>query len=39
MVAKWSEEVEREGPSRITWEIEPVGTSCRLLRFAESARA
>ncbi len=30
MVAKWSEEVEREGPSRITWEIEPVGTSCRL---------
>jgi DNA-binding transcriptional ArsR family regulator len=30
MVAKWSPEVEREGTSRITWEIEPVGTSCRL---------
>jgi uncharacterized protein YndB with AHSA1/START domain len=30
MVAEWSEEVRREGPSRITWEIEPVGTSCRL---------
>jgi uncharacterized protein YndB with AHSA1/START domain len=30
MVAEWSEAVKREGPSRITWEIEPVGTSCRL---------
>jgi DNA-binding transcriptional ArsR family regulator len=30
MVAEWSQEVKREGPSRITWEIEPVGTSCRL---------
>jgi DNA-binding transcriptional ArsR family regulator len=30
MVAEWSEEVKREGPSRITWEIEPVGNSCRL---------
>ena len=30
MVALWSEEVKVEGPSRITWEIEPVGTSCRL---------
>ena len=28
--ALWSEEVEREGTSRVTWEIEPVGTSCRL---------
>ncbi len=26
----WSDEVEREGPSRITWDIEPVGDSCRL---------
>jgi hypothetical protein len=26
----WSEDVKSEGPSRITWEIEPVGTSCRL---------
>jgi uncharacterized protein YndB with AHSA1/START domain len=28
--AHWSEEVEHEGTSRVTWEIEPVGTSCRL---------
>jgi len=28
--ALWSEEVEREGTSRVSWEIEPVGTSCRL---------
>src|SRR4051795_12162662 len=29
--ALWSEEVKAEGPSRITWEIEPVGEdSCRL---------
>jgi uncharacterized protein YndB with AHSA1/START domain len=28
--ALWSDEVTAEGPSRITWEIEPVGTSCRL---------
>jgi uncharacterized protein YndB with AHSA1/START domain len=28
--ALWSEEVEREGESRVTWEIEPVGNSCRL---------
>jgi uncharacterized protein YndB with AHSA1/START domain len=28
--ALWSEEVQREGESRVTWEIEPVGTSCRL---------
>ena len=30
MVALWSEDVKREGSSRITWEIEPVGDSCRL---------
>ncbi len=30
MTAQWSLEVEREGPSRITWEIEPVGDSCRV---------
>ena len=29
-VALWSEDVKREGTSRITWEIEPVGDSCRL---------
>jgi uncharacterized protein YndB with AHSA1/START domain len=28
--ARWSDEVEREGTSRVTWEIEPVGDSCRL---------
>jgi uncharacterized protein YndB with AHSA1/START domain len=29
--ALWSEEVEREGTTRVTWEIEPVGEdSCRL---------
>ena len=28
--ALWSEDVRREGPSRVTWEIEPVGDSCRL---------
>ena len=28
--ALWSDEVKSEGTSRVTWEIEPVGTSCRL---------
>jgi uncharacterized protein YndB with AHSA1/START domain len=30
MVALWGEDVKREGTSRVTWEIEPVGDSCRL---------
>jgi uncharacterized protein YndB with AHSA1/START domain/DNA-binding transcriptional ArsR family regulator len=30
MTALWSDEVKSEGVSRITWEIEPVGDSCRL---------
>jgi uncharacterized protein YndB with AHSA1/START domain/biotin operon repressor len=30
MVALWSDDVKNEGPSRVTWEIEPVGDSCRL---------
>lgn len=30
MVALWSEEVRSEGTTRVTWEIEPVGDSCRL---------
>jgi len=30
MVALWGEDVKSEGPSRVTWEIEPVGDSCRL---------
>jgi uncharacterized protein YndB with AHSA1/START domain len=28
--ALWSEEVKSEGTSRVTWEIEPIGDSCRL---------
>jgi uncharacterized protein YndB with AHSA1/START domain len=28
--ALWGEEVKREATSRVTWEIEPVGDSCRL---------
>jgi uncharacterized protein YndB with AHSA1/START domain len=29
--ALWSDEVKAEGLSRVTWEIEPVGDSCRLV--------
>jgi uncharacterized protein YndB with AHSA1/START domain len=28
--ALWGEDAKREGTSRVTWEIEPVGDSCRL---------
>jgi DNA-binding transcriptional ArsR family regulator len=28
--ALWSDDVKREGYSRVTWQIEPVGDSCRL---------
>jgi len=28
--ALWSDDVKAEGTSRVTWEIEPVGDSCRL---------
>jgi len=31
MRALWGEDVQSEGTSRVTWEIEPVGDSCRLL--------
>jgi uncharacterized protein YndB with AHSA1/START domain len=31
LVALWSDEVKGEGASRVTWEIEPVGDSCRLV--------
>jgi uncharacterized protein YndB with AHSA1/START domain len=31
MRALWSDDVKSAGFSRITWEIEPVGDSCRLL--------
>ena len=30
-IARWSAQVASEGASRVTWEIEPVGDSCRLL--------
>jgi uncharacterized protein YndB with AHSA1/START domain len=29
--ALWSEDVKREGTSRVSWEIEPVGDSCALI--------
>ena len=28
--ALWSDDVKREGTSRVTWEIEPIGDSCRV---------
>ncbi|MEO7261281.1 MAG: metalloregulator ArsR/SmtB family transcription factor [Jatrophihabitantaceae bacterium] len=31
MRALWSDDVKSEGTSRVTWEIEPVGDSCRLV--------
>jgi uncharacterized protein YndB with AHSA1/START domain/biotin operon repressor len=31
LTALWSDDVKSEGASRVTWEIEPVGDSCRLL--------
>jgi len=30
MIALWGDDVKAEGTSRVTWEIEPVGDSCRL---------
>jgi uncharacterized protein YndB with AHSA1/START domain len=30
MTALWGDDVKREGASRVTWEIEPVGDSCHL---------
>ena len=30
MVALWGDDVRSEGTTRITWEIEPIGDSCRL---------
>jgi uncharacterized protein YndB with AHSA1/START domain len=30
MRALWGDDVKREGTSRVTWEIEPVGDSCHL---------
>jgi uncharacterized protein YndB with AHSA1/START domain len=36
--ALWSEDVKAEGTSRVTWEIEPVGDSCRLLVVHDQLR-
>jgi uncharacterized protein YndB with AHSA1/START domain len=30
MTALWGEDVKAEGPTKVTWEIEPVGDSCHL---------
>ncbi len=38
MVALWSDEVKREGESRVTWEIEPVEDSCRLTVIHDQLR-
>jgi DNA-binding transcriptional ArsR family regulator/uncharacterized protein YndB with AHSA1/START domain len=34
----WSEDVKREGTSRVTWEIQPVGDSCRLTVMHDQLR-
>ena len=36
--ALWSDDVRAEGTSRVTWEIEPVGDSCRLLVIHDQLR-
>jgi uncharacterized protein YndB with AHSA1/START domain/DNA-binding transcriptional ArsR family regulator len=36
--ALWSEDVRAEGASRVTWEIEPIGDSCRLLVIHDQMR-
>jgi len=38
MVAFFSEEAKAEGSTRVTWEIEPVGDSCRLLLTHDQMR-
>jgi uncharacterized protein YndB with AHSA1/START domain/DNA-binding transcriptional ArsR family regulator len=38
MVALWGDDVKSEGTSRITWEIEPVGDSCRLTVIHDQLR-
>jgi len=38
MVALWSEDVKGEGSSRLTWEIEQVADSCRLLLTHDQLR-
>ena len=38
MVALWSDDVQSEGASRVTWEIEPVDDSCRLTVIHDQLR-
>jgi uncharacterized protein YndB with AHSA1/START domain len=38
MVAMWDDDVKAEGASRVTWEIEPVGDSCRLVLTHDELR-
>jgi uncharacterized protein YndB with AHSA1/START domain len=38
MVALWGEDVKAEGTSRVTWDIEQVGDSCRLLLTHDQLR-
>jgi uncharacterized protein YndB with AHSA1/START domain/DNA-binding transcriptional ArsR family regulator len=38
LVALWGDDVKSEGASRVTWEIEPVGDSCRLLLTHDQLR-
>ena len=38
MVALWGEDVKSEGTSRVTWDIEPIGDSCRLLLTHDQLR-
>jgi uncharacterized protein YndB with AHSA1/START domain len=36
--AAWGEDVKSEGTSRVTWEIEPIGDSCRLTVIHDQLR-
>ncbi len=36
--ALWSDDVKAEGTSRVTWEIEPAGDSCRLTVIHDQLR-
>jgi uncharacterized protein YndB with AHSA1/START domain/DNA-binding transcriptional ArsR family regulator len=38
LTARWGDDVEAEGTSRVTWEIEPVGDSCRLMLTHDQLR-
>lgn len=38
MLTSWSEDAERQGTSRVTWEIEPVEDSCRLTVIHDELR-